>query len=126
MPLVADGVVLAVVDAWFDDVGLAWEIDSYEYHLSPSSYAATLARHAVLTAHGVVVLHTLPSRLHREPRRVLDELCGSYEQAAPPSTPVPRRTDGVINGAVVPTLLHESAVRWERGGRSTARPKIAA
>ena len=82
VPLVADGVVIAVVDAWFDEVGLAWEIDSYEYHLSPSSYATTLARHAVLTAHGVVVLHTLPSRLHRERRRVLDELCGSYEQAA--------------------------------------------
>ncbi len=82
VPLLADGVVLAVVDAWFDDVGLAWEIDSYEYHLSPSSYARTLARHSALTAHGVVVVHTLPSRLHRDQQRVLDELCGAYEQAA--------------------------------------------
>ncbi len=29
----ADGAFLAVVDSWFDAVGLAWEIDSYEFHL---------------------------------------------------------------------------------------------
>ena len=43
-----DGVVVAKPDAWFDEVGLAWEIDSVEYHLSPVDYARTVARRWVL------------------------------------------------------------------------------
>ncbi|MBA2310640.1 MAG: hypothetical protein H0W01_15415 [Pseudonocardiales bacterium] len=78
----ADGAFLAVVDSWFDAVGLAWEIDSYEFHLGPADYARTLERHALLTAHGVVVLHTLPSRLRRQPAVVLSELQATFHQAA--------------------------------------------
>jgi hypothetical protein len=76
------GQFLGIPDAWFDDVALAWEIDSYEFHLSPQSYARTLAKHARFTAAGIVVLHTLPSRLRTEPLVVRAELEASYEQAA--------------------------------------------
>lgn len=56
------GTLLGVADAWCDDVALAWEIESYAFHLSPASYARTVARSARLTA-GVVVVPTLPTRL---------------------------------------------------------------
>lgn len=76
------GELLGIPDAWFDDVALAWEIDSYNFHLSPQSYAQTLAKHARFTAAGIVVVHTLPSRLRTEPPEVRAELEASYEQAA--------------------------------------------
>jgi hypothetical protein len=36
---------IAVPDAWFD-VGLAWEIDSYEFHFQRADYAKTIERNA--------------------------------------------------------------------------------
>lgn len=75
------GLFLAMPDAWFDDVALAWEIDSYDFHLSPADYARTLARHAAMTAEEIIVVHTLPSRIHTEPRVVLAELEATYDQA---------------------------------------------
>jgi hypothetical protein len=76
------GAFLGIPDAWFDDVALAWEIDSYEFHLSLQSYARALAKHARFTAAGIVVVHILPSRLRAEPTVVRAELEASYEQAA--------------------------------------------
>jgi hypothetical protein len=78
----ADGQRLPSPDGWFDDVALAWEIDSLEFHLSPEDYDRTLRRHATMTSAGIIVLHTLPSRLVREPAVVLKELSASYAQAA--------------------------------------------
>jgi hypothetical protein len=77
-----DGNRLPTPDGWFDDVALAWEIDSLEFHLSPDDYSRTLRRHATMTGAGIVVLHTLPSRLVREPAAVLRELGAAYAQAA--------------------------------------------
>ncbi len=77
-----NGRFVARPDAWFDDVALAWEIDSHEFHLSPADHARTLDRDAHMTAEGIVVLHTLPSQLRREPQKVLDTLCRAYRQAA--------------------------------------------
>jgi hypothetical protein len=76
-----DGRLLAIVDAWWDDVALAWEIDSYEWHLSPQSYSDTLARDAALTAAGITVLHTTPGRIQKEPVAVLRELERAHGQA---------------------------------------------
>jgi hypothetical protein len=35
----AHGRLLGIADAWFDDVALAWEINSYAWHLSPEADA---------------------------------------------------------------------------------------
>lgn len=75
------GRFLAVPDAWFDEVALAWEIDSREWHLDPGSYARTIERRAAMTAAGVIVLPTLPQKLVRR-ADVLRELHGSYALAA--------------------------------------------
>jgi hypothetical protein len=77
-----DGRFVAKPDAWFDDVAMAWEIDSHEWHLSPADHATTLARRPAMTAAGIVVLATAPSRGTREPAAVLAELERTHAQAA--------------------------------------------
>ncbi|WP_246632089.1 hypothetical protein [Pseudonocardia nigra] len=76
------GRFLAMPDAWFDDVGLAWEIDSKEWHLSPEDYERTLDRRSTIMAEDIVVMHTQPSKLELHPTRVLDELRRNYRNAA--------------------------------------------
>jgi hypothetical protein len=80
--IASDGSKLPTPDGWFDEVALAWEIDSLEFHLSPDDYDLTLRRHAIMTGAGIIVLHTLPSRLVREPTAVMKELSAAYAQAA--------------------------------------------
>ncbi|WAL66802.1 hypothetical protein ORV05_03035 [Amycolatopsis cynarae] len=81
------GRLLGVVDGWWR-VGLAWETDSKEFHLTPDGYARTLEKHAALTAAGVVVIHTVPSRLRTDPHGVLRELMAAHEVAK--SCPAPQ------------------------------------
>jgi hypothetical protein len=77
-----DGRLLGIADAWWDDVALAWEINSIEYHLSPADYARTAERAARFAAAGVLVVPTLPRRLRRDRAAVVAELRSAYEQAA--------------------------------------------
>lgn len=84
----ASGAFVGRPDAWWADVGLAWEIDSHEFHLSPSDHARTLRRDGRYAAYGASVLPTLPSRLDRESRAVLGELWDCYRAAA--RRPAPR------------------------------------
>ncbi|MDQ4117021.1 MAG: hypothetical protein M3235_08635, partial [Actinomycetota bacterium] len=69
-----DGTFLACVDVWFADVGLAWEIDSREYHLAPHDHERTVERHSALAAAGVLVLRSLPSHLVTKRADVLAHL----------------------------------------------------
>jgi hypothetical protein len=73
---------VATTDAWWDDVALAWEVDSYAFDLSPTDAVAALARAARLTASGVLVVHTTPTQLRDEPAAVADLLRGAYKRAA--------------------------------------------
>jgi hypothetical protein len=75
------GRFIAMPDAWFGAVGLAWQIDSLEWHLSPVDYARTLERRSAMMAEGIVVLHTLPSKLARR-AEVLHELRRTHEHAS--------------------------------------------
>jgi hypothetical protein len=77
-----DGRVIAKPDAWFDDVGLAWEIDSLAFHLGAEGFDRTLARNGRYTAAGILVLQTLPTRLRTEPDAVIGELRAAYRAAA--------------------------------------------
>lgn len=83
------GRLIATPDAWWPDVGLAWEIDSLDYHFAPADYRRTVGRNARYSAHGVPFLQTVPSRLTTEPGKVLDELRSAYAAAA--ARPRPRR-----------------------------------
>jgi hypothetical protein len=90
-----DGTLIAIPDAWFDDVGMAWEIDSHEWHLNPEGYDRTLDRRSAMQAHGVLVMHTQPSKLRRQRAEVIEELERNHAQAArrprPPVTAMPAR-----------------------------------
>ncbi len=74
----AAGDYVAMPDTWCDEVGLAWEIDSNEFHYSKDSYAKTLARNSRYAAIGISVVQTLPSRLRTEPEAVIAELRAAY------------------------------------------------
>jgi hypothetical protein len=84
------GRFVASPDAWFDDVAMAWEIDSLEWHLSPDDYAVTVDRRAAMMAVGIVVVHHLPSKLRKNPAQVLTDLRANHAHAA--ARPRPRET----------------------------------
>ncbi|MDX6394385.1 MAG: hypothetical protein QOJ73_5448 [Streptosporangiaceae bacterium] len=63
--------LIAIVDAWWPQAGLAVEVDSREWHLSPQDWERTMRRHADLTARGILVLHFTPRQIRKEPATVL-------------------------------------------------------
>jgi hypothetical protein len=74
------GEYIATPDAWFE-AGLAWEIDSYEFHFHREDYARTVTRNARYAAAGVLVLQTLPNRLRSDPEAVAAELIAAHRAA---------------------------------------------
>jgi hypothetical protein len=52
--------LIAVADAWWEDAGVAAEVDSREYHYSVEDWQRTMRRHDRLVARGVLVLHFTP------------------------------------------------------------------
>ncbi|NUT33394.1 MAG: hypothetical protein HOV79_09995 [Hamadaea sp.] len=77
-----DDHLLPIPDGWLDDVGLALEVDSREYHSSPEGWVRTLERHNKLTVLGVVVLHITPRDLRRDPGKVLALIERTYLELA--------------------------------------------
>lgn len=77
----SDGEYVVTPDAWFE-AGLAWEIDSYEFHFRREDYARTVDRNARYAAAGVLVPQTLPNRLRSEPESVAVEVTAAHRAAA--------------------------------------------
>lgn len=73
-----NGAYIGTPDAWFAEVGLAWEIDSYEFHFERENYANTINRNARYASAGIVVVQTLPTRLRTAPEAVAAELAAAY------------------------------------------------
>jgi len=65
---------LARPDAWWKDAGVAAEVDSREWHLGPEQWQKTMARHDLMGAHGIIVIHFTPRQLKTEGRRIAAEL----------------------------------------------------
>lgn len=78
----SSGNYIATPDAWFADVALAWEIDSYEFHFEREGYADTVNRNARYAGAGIMVVQTLPTRLRAEPDAVAAELIAAYHAAS--------------------------------------------
>src|SRR5439155_1944591 len=70
----AAGDLLGIADAWWDDIGLAWDLDAYDFTPSAATYQDTLRRLARLTAAGIIIVHTPIHQLRRNPTQVQDEL----------------------------------------------------
>jgi very-short-patch-repair endonuclease len=83
---------LAMPDAWWPDVGIAVEVDSREWHLSPKDWEYTMRRHSEMSARGIIVLHFTPRQIKREPKRVLAAISRALESAAG-RPPLPIRTE---------------------------------
>lgn len=82
---------LARPDAWWPDAGVACEVDSREWHLSPDDWERTQQRHARMSAWGIIVLHYAPRRIRSAPQQVLDELRRAIESGRH-RAPLPIRT----------------------------------
>ena len=72
-PLVglADGQPLPTPDGWIDETGVALEVDSRGYQLSPADWERTMHRHNRLAEYGALVLHFPPSWIRLDPHGVL-------------------------------------------------------
>jgi very-short-patch-repair endonuclease len=58
-------------DAWWPEAGVAVEVESREWHLSPEGWERTLERDAEMSKHGIIVLHFTPRQIRTEPRTVI-------------------------------------------------------
>jgi hypothetical protein len=75
----ADGSFLGIPDAWWQRAGVAAEVDSRQFHLSPDDYERTTMRHNRMEASGISMLHFLPSTLRSKSPTVLRDLRGAIK-----------------------------------------------
>jgi hypothetical protein len=68
--LIVDGEFLAKPDCWWPASGVAGEADSQAWHFSPHDWEATMARHARMSAHGIIVLHFAPKQIRYQREQV--------------------------------------------------------
>lgn len=84
--LYADDVFLGKPDAWWPDAGVAGEVDSRAWHLSPEDWDRTRQRHDRMAAAGIIVLHFSPREIRCEPAKVAQMIKGALDRglARPP------------------------------------------
>lgn len=70
---------LAQPDLYWREAGVAGEVDSREWHLSPGLWARTLERHARMSAQGIIVMPFTPRRVRTDGPKVLAELRSAIE-----------------------------------------------
>jgi very-short-patch-repair endonuclease len=89
---------IASPDAWWPEAGIAGEVDSRAYHLSPQDHERTLARDARMAAHGITVLHFTPRQIRTQPDTVIAAIKSALSAAS--SRPrLPIRTVTKATGA---------------------------
>ena len=65
---------IAKPDAWWPEAGVAAEVDSREWHLSPEDWERTIRRHDAMTEHGILLLHFTPSTIRTSPAMVVTKI----------------------------------------------------
>jgi hypothetical protein len=65
---------IAKPDAWWPEAGVAAEVDSKEWHLSPEDWERTIRRHDAMTEHGILLLHFTPSTIRTNPAMVVTKI----------------------------------------------------
>ena len=73
---------LASPDVWWPDAGVACEVDSAEWHLSPRDWRRTQDRHGRMSSHGIIVLHYAPSRIRTDGKGVIADLTGAIDKGS--------------------------------------------
>jgi hypothetical protein len=80
----ADGTFIATPDAWWPGRGVAVEVDSHEWHLSPHDHARTLERQRRMGKYGIVVLPFTPKQIRTQPAEVLATIRQALETGRQP------------------------------------------
>jgi len=76
-----DGTFIARPDAWWPELGIAIEVDSREWHLSPEDHEHTLARGRRMGRHQIIVLRFTPKKIRSEAASVAEEIRRTLEAA---------------------------------------------
>jgi hypothetical protein len=76
-----DGTFIAKPDAWWPELGVAVEVDSREWHMSPEDHAKTLARGRRMGKHQMIVLRFTPKQIRSEPAEVIKDIRDALEGA---------------------------------------------
>ena len=74
-----DGTFLGTPDVWWPEAGVAVEVDSKRWHLSPEDWERTMNRHGRFSAHAIVTLHFTPHKLRTEPQSAIDAMKSAYQ-----------------------------------------------
>jgi hypothetical protein len=72
---------IAMPDGWWPKFGLALEVDSTEWHLSPEDHANTLARGRRMAVHQINVFRVTPGQIRTEPAQLVAEIRAALEGA---------------------------------------------
>jgi hypothetical protein len=72
---------VAKPDAWWPEFGVAVEVDSHQWHMSPQDHADTLQRQTRMSRHLIVVLRFTPKQIRTRPAEVLAAIRGTLEGA---------------------------------------------
>ena len=75
------GAFIARPDAWWPELGIAVEVDSREWHLSPEDHAKTLARGRRMAQHQIIVLRFTPKQIRSQPAEVLRDIKAALDGA---------------------------------------------
>jgi hypothetical protein len=70
----ADGTFLGVADAWWQRAGVAGEVDSIQYHMSPEDYKRTTMRRNRMQAYGINVQSFLPASIKSDGDTIIKNL----------------------------------------------------
>jgi len=76
------GRFIAIPDAWFDDVGLALEVDSDRHHAFGLDLERTISRNSKYVTAGVPCLQVAPRDIRDRPAQVVQTLRDAYASAA--------------------------------------------
>jgi hypothetical protein len=77
----SDGTFIARPDAWWPRFGVAVEVDSREWHMSPEDHAKTLSRGRRMGKHQMIVLRFTPKQIRSESAEVVKDIRDALEGA---------------------------------------------
>jgi hypothetical protein len=80
--LFAGETFIAAPDCWWPGAGVATEVDSREWHLSPGGWERTMSRRARMSSLGIIVLHFTPRQIRSQPKLVAGTIRSTLEAAA--------------------------------------------
>ena len=77
----SSGTLLGVVDAWWPDTGLVWDLGAQDFRIPDGAAPVHRSWHSALLAHHVTILRTPPRRLHQDPAAIRRALLIAYFRA---------------------------------------------